>query len=223
MRRKISILAISLCLAFCLSGCGGDNRVDTGVNTNENETDTVIDLENANVSGTISNSENIAPEIAEDSESSNETGVAGDSETMDEIENDSDIGSEIETVSDSGYGNEINANDAESGNEIYSASEENSMLILNLSGTNLYDLTLSFSNGMENQEILGEDKLKDGSSFVYAIKDMESLKSAKNLKLSVIGKDKKEEYDFGSISVIDPSNIVLVLTRNQDGYYMYIK
>lgn len=238
MRKKLMILGIFLCLIFSMTGCG-DTKVDTSKraseeeNINDSQEESIIDLSAENTlsteSGTVVGTEentgsgigtegNTESGIVTDMEENMESGAATNSEENTESENVIDTESNTETGDDNDF-----ADNTGQENGIYSASEDNTMLILNLSGVDLYDLSLSFSESMDQQEILGEDKLKDGSYFVYTLENMDSLKNARNLKLGVIGEDKKEEYDFGSISVIDPSNMVLVLTRNQDGYYMYIK
>ena len=228
MRKKLMVLGIFLCLIFGISGCG-DTKVDTSKRAseeeyvNESQDEGIIDLSAENSMNTEGNPDE---GIVTATEKNTDPGDAAGTEADTESENTVDTESNTETGTANDFTNSTGletVDDSGPENGIYSASEDNTMLILNLSGVNLYDLTLSFSEGMEQQEILGEDKLKDGSYFVYSLENMDSLKSAKNLKLSVVGEDKKEEYDFGSISVIDPSNMVLVLTRDQDGYYMYIK
>lgn len=101
---------------------------------------------------------------------------------------------------------------------------ESSIDIANMSGIDFTSLTLSFSEGsIQGQNIVGEKSFKDGSMISYAISDITMLKNAKNLTLSVVGATKKgEEIDFGTISVIDPTGMVLVLKQEKKEFSMYI-
>ena len=102
---------------------------------------------------------------------------------------------------------------------------DNSLNIYNLSGKNIKQLYITFSAGnLKSKEILGDSKLNDGKSYVYSIADMDSLKNAERLTLEInaIGKN-EDDISFGTIEIIDPTNMKVVLYSDGDDYGMYLK
>lgn len=97
--------------------------------------------------------------------------------------------------------------------------------IANMSGEDLETLSLNFSeSSVLGQNILGEDGLKDGALFDYAPADIQSLKDTQNLRIQIIATSKRgETIDFGTIPVIEPVGMVVILDQTKDGYSMYIK
>lgn len=104
-------------------------------------------------------------------------------------------------------------------------SNNNKLDIINLSGRNIKQLYITFSEGgINNREILGDKRLNDAGSFSYQIEDMTALKNASRLTLTVKGVDKKDkDIIFGEVDVFDPSNMTLVLTKEKGKYTMYFK
>lgn len=96
----------------------------------------------------------------------------------------------------------------------------NNLTLINMSGKSYKQIYVTFSSGnINNREILGKKRLKDAATYSYKVEDMDSLKNADYLKVIIKGVDKKDkDVDFGEIDVIDPTNMIIVLT--EDGMYM---
>lgn len=105
-----------------------------------------------------------------------------------------------------------------------SENSNDNIYIANMSGKDLTALTFTFTAGsIQNQNILGESKLNDGKMFVFTVSDMITLRNAKNLKLSATGTLRNgDEIDFGTISVVDPAGMTLVLSSDNGEYGMFI-
>ena len=91
-----------------------------------------------------------------------------------------------------------------------------------MSGKNITSLYLTFHvESMNEIEVLGEESLKDGSLFTYVTTDMRTLVNQANLSLTIRGVLRDgEEISFGTVNVINPSGMTLVLSTNEEGYYV---
>lgn len=100
----------------------------------------------------------------------------------------------------------------------------NNIYIANMSGKNITSLYLTFHvESMNEIEVLGEESLKDGSLFTYVTTDMRTLVNQANLSLTIRGVLRDgEEISFGTVNVINPSGMTLVLSTNEEGYYVYV-
>lgn len=104
-------------------------------------------------------------------------------------------------------------------------SNNSGLTISNLSGLDLKEVYVSFSScGINNLEVTQGKKLKDGNKLTYTFADMQPIRDAENVILSIDAVNKKgENVDFGDIKIIDVSNMNVILTSVDDGYKMYIK
>ena len=109
------------------------------------------------------------------------------------------------------------------GASVYTPKENNELTIANLSGRRLDAVYVTFSAGnLKGSEILGKKKLADGGTYTYKISDMQSLREAGVIKLSITVIDKHEkDINFGEIEIVDPNNMTIVLAHEGKNYYMY--
>lgn len=100
----------------------------------------------------------------------------------------------------------------------------NTLSIANLSGKNLSQLYITYNTGsLVDNEILQGKKLNDGDTLEYIVLDMDSLRSASDLILTIVAYDKNDNrIEFGDLRIIDPAHMNVVLTFGDEGYTMYI-
>ena len=107
---------------------------------------------------------------------------------------------------------------------IYNEPADKPLTLANLSGLNIDKLYVSFSVGnMQDIEVLGTETLKDGKSFSYTILDTASIKTGGKITLGVTAVAGKNTIDFGMIDIVDVSNMTVILTKNSDGYCLYLE
>lgn len=101
----------------------------------------------------------------------------------------------------------------------------NTLTVSNLSGKDLKEVYATFNTGtINNVEITCGKKLKDGNKVGYVIADIESLKNASNIVLTINAVNKKgETISFGDVRIVDPSNMNIVLVSDDEGYSMYTR
>lgn len=98
------------------------------------------------------------------------------------------------------------------------------LTLCNISGKNFDKLYLTFSiANMTDMEILGDKSLNDGSVYEYEILDKNALKTGKKFTISIIAQSGSQTIDFGSVDIVDPANIIIVLGNNKDGYFLTLQ
>lgn len=227
MKKKLLIsLTLITCIALC-AGCGkkkasvADNLIKDdptkvegleqyadmpGVTTDSVIEEPTVSENSMDVSGNEAVSDN-AIDVSENSVSSDS--VSADSVSADSVSEDT-VSSDKAELEDLGA-------------SVYTPKENNELTIANLSGRRLDAVYVTFSAGnLKGSEILGKKKLADGGTYTYKISDMQSLREAGVIKLSITVIDKHEkDINFGEIEIVDPNNMTIVLAHEGKKYYMY--
>lgn len=249
MKKKLLVTLISCMCILSFSACGkksgstvSDNIANaTGEITGLDEINAQLSSNNADVNylsdegeGSAENLEDMMSEEAV----SDDNVVYMDQVTVDEEGNIVPIEGAEESVSDSDLSdetavNEGNVTEPEENSESKAALSEymemmavnNALSVANLSGKDLKEVYASFNGGsFNNIEITSGKKLKDGNKLSYAIADIESIANESNIILSISAVDKAgNTISFGDVRIIDISSMNVVLSKNSEGYYMYIK
>ena len=198
---------------------GMDQYADLGNKTPESTeiVDTIyMDPEAGDVSDNSVSEDSLSLSSDSASISADEASLSSDSVSGDSIS--SDVVTETESDEN------ISLEDIATSN-IYTPIESNTLNIANLSGRNLKAIYVTFSAGnLKGSEILGSNKLGDGDVYTYTIDDMDSLRNAGVIKLEITVIDKNEkDINFGSIDIVDPNNMTVVLSHKGKNYYMYQK
>lgn len=213
---RICLLA-SLCV--CVSGCGKESNSISENLINENPTQLTGDIVDRYVSE--NNTENIFGSVTNEVSSDNlsDNTISDNLVSGNEVSANEGImisGNQAETNPFSGAGVSMNY--------VFTDEISNCLNIVNLSGKDIDSLYITFNAGsINNMEILGTESFHDGTSFTYAITDMDSLKEAKDLKLTISATAKDDtSLIFGTADILNPGQMTVVLTWDESGYKMYI-
>ena len=222
MKKKLLIsLTLITCIALC-AGCG-KKKASVADNLIKDDPTKVEGLEQyADMPGVTSDSVIEEPVVSDNSASlyvSGNEAVSDNSVSSDSVSADSVSADSIseDTVSSDKAGLE------DIGASVYTPKENNELTIANLSGRRIDAVYVTFSEGnLKGTEILGTKKLSDGGTYTYKISDMQSLREAGVIKLSITVIDKHEkDINFGEIEIVDPNNMTIVLAHEGKNYYMY--
>ena len=222
MKKKLLIsLTLITCIALC-AGCG-KKKASVADNLIKDDPTKVEGLEQyADMPGVTTSSEIEEPTVSE-----NSIDVSGNEAVSDNAIDVSENSVSADSVSaDSVSEDTVSSDKAELedlGASVYTPKENNELTIANLSGRRLDAVYVTFSAGnLKGSEILGKKKLADGGTYTYKISDMQSLREAGVIKLSITVIDKHEkDINFGEIEIVDPNNMTIVLAHEGKNYYMY--
>ena len=222
MKKK---LLISLTLITCIALCAGCGKKTASVADNliKDDPTKVEGLEQyADMPGVTTDSVIEEPTVSE-----NSIDVSGNEAVSDNAIDVSENSVSADSVSaDSVSEDTVSSDKAELedlGASVYTPKENNELTIANLSGRRIDAVYVTFSAGnLKGSEILGKKKLADGGTYTYKISDMQSLREAGVIKLSITVIDKHEkDINFGEIEIVDPNNMTIVLAHEGKNYYMY--
>ena len=222
MKKKLLIsLTLITCIALC-AGCG-KKKASVADNLIKDDPTKVEGLEQyADMPGVTTDSVIEEPTVSE-----NSIDVSGNEAVSDNAIDVSENSVSADSVSaDSVSEDTVSSDKAELedlGASVYTPKENNELTIANLSGRRLDAVYVTFSAGnLKGSEILGKKKLADGGTYTYKISDMQSLREAGVIKLSITVIDKNEkDINFGEIEIVDPNNMTIVLAHEGKNYYMY--
>ena len=222
MKKKLLIsLTLITCIAVC-AGCG-KKKASVADNLIKDDPTKVEGLEQyADMPGVTTDSVIEEPTVSE-----NSIDVSGNEAVSDNAIDVSENSVSADSVSaDSVSEDTVSSDKAELedlGASVYTPKENNELTIANLSGRRLDAVYVTFSAGnLKGSEILGKKKLADGGTYTYKISDMQSLREAGVIKLSITVIDKNEkDINFGEIEIVDPNNMTIVLAHEGKNYYMY--
>lgn len=222
MKKKLLIsLTLITCIALC-AGCG-KKKASVADNLIKDDPTKVEGLEQyADMPGVTTSSEIEEPTVSE-----NSIDVSGNEAVSDNAIDVSENSVSADSVSaDSVSEDTVSSDKAELedlGASVYTPKENNELTIANLSGRRIDAVYVTFSAGnLKGSEILGKKKLADGGTYTYKISDMQSLREAGVIKLSITVIDKHEkDINFGEIEIVDPNNMTIVLAHEGKNYYMY--
>ncbi|MBR3517549.1 MAG: hypothetical protein IKO10_14685 [Lachnospiraceae bacterium] len=95
----------------------------------------------------------------------------------------------------------------------------------NLTGCDIVKLQITFNAAdIQNLEVLGEKRLYDGAQFTYKSSELDGLRGAARLKMSVIATAKDATVmAFPEIDILDPAHTNVVLTASDTGWRMYLQ
>ena len=229
MKKKLLIsLTLITCIALC-AGCG-KKKASVADNLIKDDPTKVEGLEQyADMPGVTTDSLTEEPAVSDNNTSIDVSGneavsdnsldVSENSVSADSVSADSVSADSVseDTVSSDKAGLE------DIGASVYTPKENNELTIANLSGRRIDAVYVTFSEGnLKGTEILGTKKLNDGGTYTYKISDMQSLREAGVIKLSISVIDKHEkDINFGEIEIVDPNNMTIVLAHEGKKYYMY--
>ena len=222
MKKKLLIsLTLITCIVLC-AGCG-KKKASVADNLIKDDPTKVEGLEQyADMPGVTTDSVIEEPTVSE-----NSMDVSGNEAVSDNAIDVSENSVSADSVSaDSVSEDTVSSDKAELedlGASVYTPKENNELTIANLSGRRLDAVYVTFSAGnLKGSEILGKKKLADGGTYTYKISDMQSLREAGVIKLSITVIDKNEkDINFGEIEIVDPNNMTIVLAHEGKNYYMY--
>ena len=222
MKKKLLIsLTLITCIALC-AGCG-KKKASVADNLIKDDPTKVEGLEQyADMPGVTTDSVIEEPTVSE-----NSMDVSGNGAVSDNAIDVSENSVSADSVSaDSVSEDTVSSDKAELedlGASVYTPKEHNELTIANLSGRRLDAVYVTFSAGnLKGSEILGKKKLADGGTYTYKISDMQSLREAGVIKLSITVIDRHEkDINFGEIEIVDPNNMTIVLAHEGKKYYMY--
>ena len=222
MKKKLLIsLTLITCIALC-AGCG-KKKASVADNLIKDDPTKVEGLEQyADMPGVTTDSVIEEPTVSE-----NSMDVSGNEAVSDNSIDVSENSVSADSVSaDSVSEDTVSSDKAELedlGASVYTPKENNELTIANLSGRRIDAVYVTFSAGnLKGSEILGKKKLADGGTYTYKISDMQSLREAGVIKLSITVIDKHEkDINFGEIEIVDPNNMTIVLAHEGKNYYMY--
>lgn len=222
MKKKLLVsLTLITCIALC-AGCG-KKKASVADNLIKDDPTKVEGLEQyADMPGVTTDSVIEEPTVSE-----NSMDVSGNEAVSDNAIDVSENSVSADSVSaDSVSEDSVSSDKAELedlGASVYTPKENNELTIANLSGRRIDAVYVTFSAGnLKGSEILGKKKLADGGTYTYKISDMQSLREAGVIKLSITVIDKHEkDINFGEIEIVDPNNMTIVLAHEGKNYYMY--
>jgi hypothetical protein len=222
LKKKLLIsLTLITCIALC-AGCG-KKKASVADNLIKDDPTKVEGLEQyADMPGVTTDSVIEEPTVSE-----NSMDVSGNEAVSDNAIDVSENSVSADSVSaDSVSEDTVSSDKAELedlGAYVYTPKENNELTIANLSGRRIDAVYVTFSAGnLKGSEILGKKKLADGGTYTYKISDMQSLREAGVIKLSITVIDKHEkDINFGEIEIVDPNNMTIVLAHEGKKYYMY--
>jgi hypothetical protein len=222
LKKKLLIsLTLITCIALC-AGCG-KKKASVADNLIKDDPTKVEGLEQyADMPGVTTDSVIEEPTVSE-----NSMDVSGNEAVSDNAIDVSENSVSADSVSaDSVSEDTVSSDKAELedlGASVYTPKENNELTIANLSGRRIDAVYVTFSAGnLKGSEILGKKKLADGGTYTYKISDMQSLREAGVIKLSITVIDKHEkDINFGEIEIVDPNNMTIVLAHEGKNYYMY--
>lgn len=228
MKKRVFLTICACTMLLILVGCGKkDNSVSANlINDNPGEISTdLMDIVNTGLAedeNYVADEEDTAFMFYEGNNtdsSVSEDGAVSDNEAVSEnLPLEEYTGEEVEENVET---ESIEENDIP---PLYTEVTNDKINFINICGRNIDKLYISFNAGsMVNIEVLGFEKLKDGDVFIYTVSDMETLINARSLTLSISASSGRKEMDFGTIDIIDPTHINVVLACNKDGYYMYLE
>ena len=95
----------------------------------------------------------------------------------------------------------------------------------NLTGRDIVKLQITFNAAdIQNLEVLGEKRLYDGTQFTYKSSNLDGLRGATRLKMSVTATAKNATVMyFPEIDILDPAHTNVVLTASDEGWRMYLQ
>ena len=99
------------------------------------------------------------------------------------------------------------------------------MCFANLTGCDIVKLQITFNAAdIQNLEVLGEKRLYDGTQFTYKSSNLDGLRGATRLKMSVTATAKNATVMyFPEIDILDPAHTNVVLTASDEGWRMYLQ
>ena len=95
----------------------------------------------------------------------------------------------------------------------------------NICGTDIDNMQITLDKGGINDvEILGDEKLPDGRQFDYSGKMFDGVSEEDEVTLTVTAQDMKGyTIEFEKVNIYDIKNAVIVLDKEKDKYKVYIK
>lgn len=227
MKKKLYLFIIATMCLFSLTACGKKKQQTLSDNFAEMTTE-IQGMEEltAQLDEAKKNSESSQLEESGNTALDLENAMSGDTSNVSNVVGES---TSENAVSDNGLGDEVGDNDSNTitvEDYLATVAINNTLSVSNMCGKDLKEVyvTLNAAN-INNVEITGGKKLKDGNKVNYVIADMDSLKNASNIILTINAVNKKgETISFGDIRVVDPTNmnIVLTIADTESGYSMYM-
>lgn len=103
--------------------------------------------------------------------------------------------------------------------------KEQTIAFANLTGRDLSELRISFSEGgLQEVELLQGNILRDGAGVHYRIEELSELRTAEHLKLSVSAVATDDtRMEFPAIPIWDISSTNIVLSTEDGEYTMYLE
>ena len=97
--------------------------------------------------------------------------------------------------------------------------------IANICGTDIDNMQITLDKGgIDNAEILGDEKLPDGRQFDYSGRMFDSVADEDEVTLTVTAQDMKGyTIEFEKVNIYDIKNAVIVLDKENKNYKVYIK
>lgn len=96
---------------------------------------------------------------------------------------------------------------------------------VNICGTDIDNMQITLDKGgIDNAEILGDEKLPDGRQFDYSGRMFDSVADEDEVTLTVTAQDMKGyTIEFEKVNIYDINNAVIVLDKENKNYKVYIK
>lgn len=96
---------------------------------------------------------------------------------------------------------------------------------VNICGTDIDNMQITLDKGgIDNAEILGDEKLPDGRQFDYSGRMFDSVADEDEVTLTVTAQDMKGyTIEFEKVNIYDIKNAVIVLDKENKNYKVYIK
>ena len=97
--------------------------------------------------------------------------------------------------------------------------------IANICGTDIDNMQITLDKGgIDNAEILGDERLPDGRQFDYSGRMFDSVADEDEVTLTVTAQDMKGyTIEFEKVNIYDIKNAVIVLDKENKNYKVYIK
>ena len=205
MKRKIFLAII---LGIVLTGCGKKAETADGANAGETAA-----ADNSAVTEVHLQGETDPGEL---------TAASGQVEVQ-EIQ----IGGDIAAAASTDEGNTTEG-DPQAQADAYISdyiAKEQSLAFANLTGRDLKEIYVSFSEGdLQNIELLQGSVLRDGAGVNFHIEQLSQLRGVEHLKLSVTAVASDDtRMEFPAIAIWDISATNIVLTKEDDQYTMYLE
>ena len=237
MKRKMYI-AITICMcAFALNGCGKQKQsLSDNIANLSDEVQGMDEIDSQIQEMQANNVNYLTSEEDANNDNFMDSSVSYDAASMNNISENGISENEVSgnAISEDMLNNDPNSlpmNDANNEKTVnmdeYFANMaiNNTLNIADLSGKDLKEVYVTFNVGnINNVEITNGKKLKDGEKIKYTIADMESFKNADSIIMTLNGVDKKgDTISYGTVRIVDASNMNVVLTKSEDIYKMYIR